>query len=534
MSSAEDRPGSGAEATGSSSATAAPAAGSRWSSLVARGGGLVDRLTGSVVAGVKEVARSPLLKQALDARERGNRAAAFHLLVEEFGQHPEEEDVASAFWDVALAYGRPAEAARAVASLICRHAPMGSGELAIQYWVEFCGAVPDALVEPSALARIAPQLIESWQAEEDETLREERQGVMLCALRAIVHPDNEDLATGVAMRTAELAREIDPETALSAARSALQCDDLHEAKRQRLSALVAELESGSGAGCEVAVDSKTVGATEPAAVAASDPPSPDSAPDPTLDSAPDPTIDSVLNSALNSAPDPTPDAMSESEMAKSHPALNHPLHDSCEPSPGLSDGELEALRKKLDRVASPVVCPTPANGETSASGVQFVSAADGNTGAAKTPLVAHVEIPRYADVKVMTAKPTKLDDVGLCLDVGGGRRGRVEYRKIQAVVMARVAGIANEPVQLIDLLLNWNTVDGAPLRLLRLREDDFDPCRVVQGYDDRTAALQALVAEILERTRAVSLPDPDAVLGVAIPTFDSLAEYERDVLQIGV
>ncbi len=95
---------------------------SRWGSLVSRGGGLVDRLTGSVKEGVKEAGRAGLFKQALAARERGNLAAAFYLLEEDYRDRPEDVDLASAFWDVAVEDQRAADATSAVSSLIRRYA----------------------------------------------------------------------------------------------------------------------------------------------------------------------------------------------------------------------------------------------------------------------------------------------------------------------------------------------------------------------------------------------------------------------------
>jgi len=41
-----------------------------------------------------------------------------------------------------------------------------------------------------------------------------------------------------------------------------------------------------------------------------------------------------------------------------------------------------------------------------------------------------------------------------------------------------------------------------------------------------------ILGGILERSHAVPLPDPDAALGIAVPSFDSLEAYERATLSV--
>ena len=380
-----------------------------WSLFKKRGGNLVDKLAGSV----KEVARSPLLRQALEARQRGNLAASFHLLEEAFDPQSEDLEVATAFWDVAVEYEHSAEAVSAVRTLIRHYAHASEGELATQYWGELVGQLPDALAEPSSLIRIVPLLQEQWAGEEDEKERGRRRTVMVRALRAIVNPENTGMSPGLAVRTAELAREIDPDTALRAARLALLAKDLDQTKRKKLQHLVARLEPNSP------------------------------------------------------APEPGVEPARESEVAVLDPPQ---ATSSC--------------------------------------------------------------IARFPDVKAVSGRAIELSEHGVWIEVEGGRRTQVEYVKIEALAVGRIGDLSPTPVAVIDLVLNWNSDGGVPLRVVRLRADELDAPGLAPDETSVEGAFGAVLSRILSQSRPVPLPDPDAVLTGHPPSFATLAEYERAVLEV--
>ena len=93
-------------------------------------------------------------------------------------------------------------------------------------------------------------------------------------------------------------------------------------------------------------------------------------------------------------------------------------------------------------------------------------------------------------------------------------------------------GLSARPVVVVDLALNWTEVDGDVLQLVRLRSDRFDPRALVPDATDAMAAFRALLAALLDRTGAVALPDPDAARGTPFRSFDDLAGYQREVLQV--
>ncbi len=104
------------------------------------------------------------------------------------------------------------------------------------------------------------------------------------------------------------------------------------------------------------------------------------------------------------------------------------------------------------------------------------------------------------------------------------------FADVEAVSVAEVSGLADEPVVVIDLVLNWNRMLDEPLRVVRLRADRFEPSALVPGWSVGGGALSAFLGELLEKTRAVPLPDPESALGVRLEPFASLAEYQRRVL----
>lgn len=527
----------------------------RFGSLVQRSGDLVAGVAGTV----KDVARSPILKQALDARARGNLAAAFHLAREEHALHPDDEDCAAAFWDIAVAYERPAAAVDAATGLIRRHATEGALELAAQYWVELHGCLADALLEPAIFARLIPQL--SAQVEEDraaaekpgrggpavangptgdsaedaestEALHRARADALLAALRGVVDERNVGLTAGLAYRVAELARALDPATALRAARFAVDIEELHEAKRERLRALIAELAPGTEPAPIEAPAEALASSAPPRPAAASAGPDTGAFPEPQL-------VD-----------EPTPDEIETAGIAEDDPARNHPARAVSPPPMPLSEDELASLQARLPPSRSPL----PANGGTSDpgppgpddAGAASPEASIGTCAVAfdvppEEPVVVDPAAPvqvsaggsaLFPDIKVVTGEFACLEADRIELVVSGGRRVVIGLDQVQAIAVAEVTGLDEAPVVVVDLVLNWRELDDAPLRAVRMRGAGLPSSAPEEGKGDPGDALRRLLAGLMERTRAIPLPDPDAALGLMIPAYASLAEYEREVLQI--
>jgi hypothetical protein len=211
-----------------------------------------DRLkhtqTGERLGSAVEARRA--LKKAADAQRRGNPALAYRILETEAQERPDDPKVVSAFWGAALACERVEDAAPAMQHVIRTLAGAGKAEQAAELWNELRGGLPSALADPSALVRIALALESAGRVEP-----------MAEALRDAVNPLNSGLSPGLAVRAAEMARDLDPPTALAAARHALSAPDLHEAKRARLQEMMVAIEQ---AAAEAAAAAEASAAAEPA------------------------------------------------------------------------------------------------------------------------------------------------------------------------------------------------------------------------------------------------------------------------------
>jgi hypothetical protein len=144
-----------------------------------------------------------------------------------------------------------------------------------------------------------------------------------------------------------------------------------------------------------------------------------------------------------------------------------------------------------------------------------------------------IEMARFARAKLTPARPSALEDEGLRLELEGGRSARIAWPKIQAVAAAILADLApGKPVLVIDLLANWNESEAEELRGIRLRSDGFDP-RALLGVDtDARRAFGTLVGKILEASRAQPLPSVEQALGNPFARYETLAEYEKAVLEV--
>jgi membrane associated rhomboid family serine protease len=143
-----------------------------------------------------------------------------------------------------------------------------------------------------------------------------------------------------------------------------------------------------------------------------------------------------------------------------------------------------------------------------------------------------VSMTRFSTAKVVEAAPTLLADRRLHLRRGGESDARIGYRRINAVAVGEVQGLAEKPIVLIDLLLNWSDLDADELRVLRLRSDGFEPSLLLPSASDASQALGKFVEELLARSRAKPLPDRDSACGRPFREFESLDAYQREVLQV--
>ena len=178
----------------------------------------------------------PVIEEAMEAREAGDDEGAYRMLAEAVAAHPDDPDVATAFWDVACALERAFEAAPAFQRVVERAVRAGELEFAAQAWWDLVERAPDVRLPPNALLKLVPVLLQSGRPAE-----------AVLALRHVVDERQLTLSPGMALRAVEIARERDPHAAWRAAKRALEAPGLHESKRAKVEALVAELEAQGAA-----------------------------------------------------------------------------------------------------------------------------------------------------------------------------------------------------------------------------------------------------------------------------------------------
>jgi len=395
-----------------------------WGSIFQRGGKLVDRLAVSV----KDAARSPLLKQAVDAHERGNLPAAFWLLDEEFKQQPENVEVCVAFWDIAVQYAHQSEAMPAASRLVDHHANAGNLELASQYWLELITTDPLASASPSALIRVLTLLRQQQEAEDDPKKQPERMAALLRALRVVLDDESGGLTTGVAMRVAELAREVDPPTALEAARHCLEAESLHEVKRARMIDLILEL--------------------DPDADLERPPPPPD----------PAPLV--IAKPPIASAPRRGPQRKPEGHSA----SLNHPLATESPAYEGLTEEEISQI--ELPPTSSPRIASPERSDEP-------------------PPEVAATPKLR---IRCLEGDLRSLDAEKIVLEVDEGRQATIRFGDVRAVTLVEIALSPERSARVVDLLLNRPGNPDDELRVVRITSQVGD---AIPLKDVATMALAA-------------------------------------------
>jgi hypothetical protein len=130
---------------------------------------------------------------------------------------------------------------------------------------------------------------------------------------------------------------------------------------------------------------------------------------------------------------------------------------------------------------------------------------------------------------VTSAIPRSFEADGLEVELPEEGGERISFASVGVVALGGVRGLSARPVVVIDLFVAGFEPGEPPLRIFRLRSDQFDPRRLVAGAEGPLEALRAVMAQLLERTQARPLPDPASALGGPVRMFDSLEAYEDEL-----
>jgi tetratricopeptide (TPR) repeat protein len=136
------------------------------------------------------------------------------------------------------------------------------------------------------------------------------------------------------------------------------------------------------------------------------------------------------------------------------------------------------------------------------------------------------------ELRVVRAQPSELAEDGLVIEIEGGDKRKIGFERVGAVSVVAVDGLGSKFVIVVDLVLNWMSEPPDPLRVIRMRGDQFDPRQFSPGHDSPLDAMRSFTAQLLERSNATALPDTRSVQGTPFASFADLASYHRTVFSV--
>ncbi|MBW2294729.1 MAG: rhomboid family intramembrane serine protease [Deltaproteobacteria bacterium] len=175
--------------------------------------------------------RSSLFDEVPVAEDVSEIERSFDVLRAAAERNPEDPQTALQCFEAATTSEQAKLAAEPLVRQIRRLIRRNRAVQAAALWRSLVERLPNHQLPPDDLVRIVPALLADDQME-----------FALSALRQCANAPAGDLGLGLALRILDLAEGLDPFTALIAARRALEFPELHESKRERILALVRELD----------------------------------------------------------------------------------------------------------------------------------------------------------------------------------------------------------------------------------------------------------------------------------------------------
>ncbi len=477
---------------------------------------------------------NPVLEQALMESDHGNVDGAFQLLEAALRREPDNHDVAVALWQVSSGSDRARRAVPVLLSSIRDALRTGRAEDACSIWIGITLELGEPEAESTLLVRIAEALLSE----------EEHEAALRAFAKAVDGP--KALSSVLALRVVRGARDLDPDLSARAAAVALVDDQLGGSERAILQAV---LDGAAARSAPVSAAAKA--AAEPIATAERTPqkeaaPEPDPLQDPHAIAA---EVFSELGEGETLAKE-DPEEWNQPGMVEDLSAELEDDDSSFDWS-GLADDEEDAPAESDtsvdldDSAASPL---GPDASDISETTETLEPPTDESAGPTADPrsvrcdslpadslLAEKEESSRPEDVGrellARAAVPVSLDDEGLSIEVDGGAKTVLPYARIEAVAAGAVSGLAEKPVLVVDVVLNWLAVANEPLKLVRLRSDGFDPRSIVPDEGSALESLRAMLDQLLSGSGATPLPDRSGALGDPFATFENIESYNRSVLK---
>lgn len=495
---------------------------------------------------------NPVLARAARLRTDGDPHQAFELVQAAWRDDPRDDEMAQAFFEIAVEVGRPQAAAKAILPSLGRLLRMGDVSRALEYWLPLARVEAEVDLEATTALRLGEALLDSGHP--DEALFSLRRalsaGVSSAQATRIVRVAR-DLDGGLTRRAAQVAladRALDPdiradlasmvptevlEPSAPAMRDASTSIDPHEA-----SLIAQELDPG-------ALSPESFDAAE--APPPTDPGlGPDCQPEDVLSHWNDPGLIDDLSDALAVDESAARELFSSGDLESIDAGLE--LTDEVGSGDGFDDGEDDGSvgRRAPDpreaetdsdmtpmvEVASDLAAPVPARTVEMRGEVGPRSGASEATAPLPDVPPSGVADRPLRRLKALDAVPISAGERWIEIDVDSRGKSKLPVGRIDAIALAAVVGLASRPVLIADFVLNWEEDPDEALKVIRFRSDRFDPRRFEQDAETPLQALLAWLKRIQIESGALCLPSREMLEG-RFARFDSLDAYAREVLRAG-
>ncbi len=496
---------------------------------------------------------NPVLARAARLRTDGDPNQAFELVQAAWRDDPRDEEMAQAFFEIAIEVGRPQAAAVAILPSLGKLLRTGDGSRALEYWLPLARAEAEVDLEATAALRLGEALLDSGHPDE-----------ALFSLRLAL---SAGVSSAQATRIVRVARDLDGELTRRAAQVALADRALDPDIRADLASMVpAEvLEPSAPAGGRPPTSTDPHEASlieqqlDPSALSpesfetAESPSSPDPGqgqnPDhqsgDVLSHWNDPGVIDDLSDALSVDESSTRELFSSADLEsiEAGSELADPVDSGhgfdeddeddgsrmLDPREAETDSDMTPMMDFATDLAAP---PSPGTMDTRAE----IAREGGDS-----EIVAPIPHPPASDVadrplrrlKALEAVPISEDERWIEIDVDSRGKSKLPFVRIDAIALAAVSGLASRPVLIVDLALNWAEEPGepgAPLKVIRFRSDRFDPRRFQQDAATPLEALLTWLKRIQVESGALCLPSREMLEG-RFARFDSVEAYACEVLR---
>jgi membrane associated rhomboid family serine protease len=523
---------------------------------------------------------NPVIARAARLRSDGDPYQAFDLIQAGWRDEPGSEEIAEAFFSIAVEVGQPEAAAEAIVPSLRIALRKGDVSRAIEFWLPLATKECDVNLEATVAVRLAEALLDaSHMSEALFTLRRALDIGVSAAQAARIFKIARDLDDGVARRAATIALidssldpkiraelesaaaipsdsappDQEPETlAVSGAESQSQLDRRVEAEHQAVETTAFPIDEGlnldQGDQGDLGVSDENEASLNAQALDA-DAFSEEnlSAENPTDENAGDALSDRNDRDPL--ADDGAKDVSGDLEQDfVPEPLLDATSLESCgldlgdrdllSPSEGESDYDLTPLIDATDEQTSPLVSGVDGEDRNASQDNRSTAIFDQPRrphAESDDPSPGEVGVPRPSTgqrlrlIKAIDAIPVATSDFGLEIDASSRGKSNVPFARVQLLAMAAVGQQGSRPVVIVDLVLNGSNGVDEPMKLIRFRSDRFDPLGLEPDAPNPLTALIAWVNRLQTGSNATCLPSREILRG-ELARFDSLEIYEREVL----